>query len=72
MSGKQGEWCRIGVNGGGLRGIHRVYVAWRMNFGWKTVCGRAYKLKGIKGNIFFLILFSFLGCFPFTVAHFMA
>ena len=23
MSGKQGKWCRIGVNGGGLRGgIH--------------------------------------------------
>ena len=36
----------------------------------KSVCGRAYNLKGIKGKVLFF--FSFLSCFSSTVAHFMA
>ena len=64
MSAKQGEWSRIGVNSGGLRG-NGWGIAWGMNpdldempqlyetlKGWKSVCRRAYNLKGIKGEIF--------------------
>ena len=39
-------------------GLSQLYEA----LGWKSVCGRAYNLKGIKRKIFL----SFL----FTVAHF--
>ena len=47
-------------------GLPQLYEA----FGWKSVCGRVYNLKGIKGKISFLLLFLKL-CFSFTVAHFM-
>ena len=38
--------------------------------GWKSVSGRAYNLKGKKGNISAVLLFLTL-CFSFSVAHFM-
>ena len=37
--------------------------------GWKSVCGRAYNVKGIKGKFSDFILFLKL-CFSFTAAHF--
>ena len=38
---------------------------------WKSVCGRAYNLKGIKGK--FSVFLHFLKLlFSFTVAHFLA
>ena len=37
----------------------------------KSLCGRTYNLKGIKGKFFVFLLFLKL-CFSFTVAHFMA
>ena len=71
MSGKRGEWCRIGMDGGRLRGecigrspgdepltltrchssgLLQLYEALER---WKSVCGRAYNVKGIKGKICF-------------------
>ena len=38
---------------------------------WKSVCGRAYNLKGIKGKFSVFLLFLKL-CFSFTVAIFLA
>ena len=77
MSGKQGEWCRIGVNGGGFEGesmghtprnepqtLKRGTVVFCRSYGWKSVCGGAYNLKGVKMKIysffFFLKLVSLL------------
>ena len=37
---------------------------------WKSVCGRSYNLKGIKGTVSLFLLFLNL-CFSFTVAHLM-
>ena len=48
-------------------GFSQLYEA----CGWKSVCGQAYKLKSIKGNIYSLLFFLKL-CFSFTGAHFMA
>ena len=49
-------------------GLPQLYEACE---GWKSVCGRGYNLKGIKGN--FSVFLLFLGLlFSFTVAHFMA
>ena len=39
--------------------------------GWKSVCGRTYILKGIKGKISVFLLILKI-CFSFTVALFMA
>ena len=36
---------------------------------WKSVCGRAYGLKGIKGKIIFFFFLKL--SFSFTAAHFM-
>ena len=79
MSGKQGDWCRIGVNWGGCMGHHprdESQILMRCHScgltqlyeacGWEYICDHAYNLKGIKVKID-----SFL-CFSFTVAHFMA
>ena len=63
MSGKQGECWRF------VRG-NAWSIAWDepQTLGWKSVCGQAYNLKGIKEKIsFFLKLY-----FSFTVAHFHA
>ena len=70
MSGKQGEWCRIGVNGGVCEwecmgrsprdapltltrchssGLPQLFEAIE---GWKSVCGRAYSLKGTNRKFF--------------------
>ena len=38
--------------------------------GWKSVCGRAYNLKAIKGKISSFLIFLKL-CIFFTEAHFM-
>ena len=49
-------------------GLPQLYEALE---GWKSICGRAHNLKGIKGN--YLVFFSFFKlCFSFIVAHFMA
>ena len=72
MSGKQGEWCRIGVNGMGCSpgyepltlmrchscGLPHLYEALE---GLKSICGGAYNLKGIKGKNSFLSFSSFQG-----------
>ena len=39
---------------------------------WKSVYGRAYNLKVIKGKFFSVFLLFLKLCFSFTVAHFMA
>ena len=63
MSGKQGEWWRLGVNGGEMHepltwtrchscGVSQLYEAW----------GLAYNLRGIKEKIYFLF-FSFVSLF---------
>ena len=57
MSAEQGEMCRI-VHSCGLPQLNEA-------FGWKSVCGRAYNLKGIMRKIYFLSFVSF------PVAHFM-
>ena len=49
-------------------GLPMLYEAFE---GWKSVCGRAYNLKSIKGKIYVILLFLKL-CFSFTVAHIMA
>ena len=74
MLGKQGEWSRVGLNGGGLgRVMHggRTLDLDEMlqlygSLGWKSVCGRPYNLKGTRGKFFFKV------CFSFTASHFMA
>ena len=38
---------------------------------WKSVCGRAYNLKNIKGKYSVFLIFLKL-CFSFAVDHFMA
>ena len=38
--------------------------------GWKSVCGRAYNFKGIKGK--FVLFFLFQTFASFTVVHFLA
>ena len=56
MSGEQGEWCRIDLNGGEPQtlmrchssGLPQLYEA----FKWKFVCFQTYNLKGIKGKIY--------------------
>ena len=35
-------------------GLPKLYEAFE---GWKSVCGQAYILKGIKGKFFFLLSF---------------
>ena len=47
-------------------GLPQLYEALE---GWKSVCGLAYNLRGIKGKIRFS---SLKLCFSFTVAYFMA
>ena len=37
--------------------------------GWKSICGQAYNLKGIKEMLFFFFLKL---CFSFTVPLFLA
>ena len=49
-------------------GLSQQYEAFE---GWKSICGRACKLKGIMGKIS-VILLHFNLRFSFTVAHFMA
>ena len=49
-------------------GLPQIYEAFE---GWKSVCDRAYNLKGIKGK-FSVFLFFLKLCFSFTVAHFLA
>ena len=49
-------------------GLPELYEAFE---GWKSVFGRAYSLKGIKGKFFVFLLFLKL-CFSFTVAYFLA
>ena len=89
MSGKQEEWCRMGVMvlvceeaymGHSLMDelliLMRCHICelpqlYKALEGWKSVCGQAYNLKGIKGKISVFLLFLKL-CFSFTVGHFMA
>ena len=49
-------------------GLPQLYEACE---GWKSVCGRAYNLKEIKGKFSVFLLFIKL-CFSFTVALFLA
>ena len=49
-------------------GLPQLYEALE---GWKSICGRAYNLKDIKGTFSVILLFLKL-CFSFTEAHFMA
>ena len=39
--------------------------------GWRSYCGQAYDLKGIKGKFSVFLLFLKF-CFSFTLAHFLA
>ena len=65
MLGKQGEWFRIGVNGGVCEGKcvgcspEDEPVNMKL-LGGNIVCGRAYNLKGIKGKMFLFFLKLFL------------
>ena len=71
MSGKQREWCMVGVNGRiceeecmgrslGAYKARRVAVCM-----WSSLL-----LKGIKGNYSFILFY--LALVPSTVAHFMS
>ena len=83
MSGKQGEWCRIGLNGGVCERecMGRILILTRCRscglpqlyevLEWKSVCGRAYNLEVIKWKISFFLFILKLR-FSFTVAYFMS
>ena len=84
VSGKQGKWCMIRVNGGECLGhsvgdvpltLMRSHICW-LSWLYKAlerlefVYGQAYNFKDIKGEIYFS--FEFELCFISTVVSFMA
>ena len=70
MSGKQGEWCKISVNGGICEGECMEHSPGDEPLEGRKSVWLSLQPKGYKRENF--CFFRFKLCFSFTVAHFMA